>query len=133
MNTAKCAAALLGAFGAAFLATGAHAAVGRTEATYGVTENGAAIYTMPIQMTEGINGLTPQLAIRYAGPGTHTYLGVGFELSGISTIRPCARTIAQDTAAAPVTLTSADRYCLDGARLRLFSGCCRIPEASRSA
>jgi hypothetical protein len=99
----------------------AHAAVGSTEASYGVTQNGAAEYKIPIRVTDGINGLTPELAISYAGPDTRTFLGVGFELTGISMIRPCARTIAQDLAAAPVTLTSSDRYCLDGARLRLLA------------
>jgi RHS repeat-associated protein len=98
----------------------AQSAVGRTEAAYGVTQNGAATYTIPIRATEGINGMTPHLAINYAGPGSRSILGVGFALSGISYITPCRKTIAQDLNAAPVTLTSADRYCLDGARLRLI-------------
>jgi RHS repeat-associated protein len=100
----------------------AQAAVGRTEASYGVTKDGAAVYTIPIRATEGINGMTPRLAISYAGPGSRSILGVGFALSGISYITPCRKTIAQDLNAAPVTLTSADRYCLDGARLRIVSG-----------
>jgi RHS repeat-associated protein len=98
----------------------AHAAVGRTEASYGVTKDGAVIYSIAIRATEGINGMTPRLSINYAGPGSRSILGVGFALSGISYITPCRKTIAQDINAAPVTLTSADRYCLDGARLRLF-------------
>lgn len=93
-------------------------AVGRTEASYGVSKDGAAVYTIPISVTEGIDGMTPRLAISHAGPGTRSILGVGFALSGISYVTPCRKTIAQDTSAAPVTLTAADRYCLDGARLR---------------
>jgi RHS repeat-associated protein len=100
----------------------AHAAVGRTDSTYGVTQDGSAAYTIPIRATEGINGFTPRLAISYSGPGARTILGVGFALSGFSYITPCRKTIAQDLDAAPVTLTSGDRYCLDGARLRLVSG-----------
>src|SRR5262245_21830045 len=102
--------------------TGAQAAVGRTDAQYSVSQNGAANYSIPIRVTEGINGLTPNLAISYAGPNTRSFIGLGFELAGISYIRPCAKNIAQDTVAAPITLTSADRYCLDGARLRLVTG-----------
>lgn len=100
----------------------AHAAVGRTEAAYGVTPNGGVSYSIPIRVTEGIGELTPKLAISHVGPGTRTVLGVGFALSGFSYITPCRKTIAQDLNAAPVTLTSADRFCLDGARLRLLSG-----------
>jgi RHS repeat-associated protein len=108
----------------------AQAAVGRTEATYAVTPNGAPNYTIPIRATEGINGLTPRISIDYVGPTANSrvglnasrisksVLGVGFDIAGLSYIRPCPKTIAQDGSAGPVTLTSADRYCLDGARLR---------------
>ncbi len=113
--------AFLGLIAAGIPAEGAQAVVGRTEATYGVTQNGAVSYTIPIRVTEGIAGLTPQLAISHVGPGTRTILGVGFALSGISYITPCRKTIAQDLNAAPVTLTAADRYCLDNARLRLVN------------
>jgi len=112
----------LGWLGLGLLAADADAAVGRTDATYGVTQNGAVSYSIPIRVTDGINGLTPDLALDYAGPGIQTILGVGFELTGISYIAPCPKTIAQDTAAAPVMLASGDRYCLDDARLRLVSG-----------
>lgn len=111
-----------GLLSGALLAGQAQAAVGSTDASYGVTQNGAATYTIPVRVTDGINGLTPDLAIRYAGPSARGILGVGFELSGISYVAPCPKTIAQDLAAAPVTLTSSDRYCLDGARLRLLAG-----------
>ncbi|MGE3780913.1 MAG: FG-GAP repeat domain-containing protein [Pirellulaceae bacterium] len=100
----------------------AQAAVGHTEASYGVTQNGAANYTIPIRATEGINSMTPRLAINYVGPGSRSIFGVGFALSGISYVTPCRKTIAQDLNAAPVTLTASDRYCLDGARLRLVTG-----------
>lgn len=109
------------------------AAVGRTEADYGVTPNGVPSYSIPIRVTEGINGMTPRISIDYVGPAANSRVGrrgvvrsrsvldVGFEIGGISYIRPCRKTIAQDGVAGPVTLTSADRYCLDGARLRLIS------------
>lgn len=98
------------------------AAIGRIDASYAVTQDGNASYRVPISVTEGFGKVTPTLAIDYVGPGARTTLGVGFALSGISMITPCRKTIAQDLDAAPVTLTSADRYCLDGNRLRLVSG-----------
>ena len=54
-----------------------------------------------------------------AGNGT---LGVGWSLSGLSAITRCHRTVAQDGAAGGVTLTTADRFCLDGRQLKLVSG-----------
>jgi hypothetical protein len=98
------------------------AAVGRTEASYGATQNGAATYAIPIRVTEGIAGLTPRLAVSYAGPDQRSIFGVGFQLAGLSFISPCRKTIVQDLGAAPILLQAGDRYCLDGARLRLVTG-----------
>lgn len=39
--------------------------VGKIEGYHGTTQTGAATYTIPIQVPEGINGMTPQLAITY--------------------------------------------------------------------
>jgi hypothetical protein len=98
------------------------ASVGTSPGAAGVSANGAAGYVLPIRPTEGIGAMTPRLAVEYVGPGRRTILGVGFGIAGISYITPCRLTIAQDLNAAPVTLTAADRYCLDGAKLRLVSG-----------
>ena len=47
---------------------------------------------------------------------------MGWSIAGLSTIARCNRTWAQDGAAAGVTNTLADRYCLDGQQLKLVSG-----------
>lgn len=104
------------------LAGTAWSAVGTLPALHGVSESGGAQYTVPIEVTPGIGAMTPQLAITYAGPDARTTLGIGFAVSGFPAIAPCPRTIAQDGVASPVTLTSNDRYCLNGSRLRLVSG-----------
>jgi RHS repeat-associated protein len=98
------------------------AAVGSTAAAYGVSQSGAAQYSIPIRATDGIGDLTPRLAITYAGPDARTILGVGFQVSGFSYITPCRKTIAQDVNAAPITLQADDRFCIDGARLRSTFG-----------
>ena len=41
----------------------AFAAVGRTEAAYGVTQNGGVSYSIPIRVTDGVAGLTPDLEV----------------------------------------------------------------------
>jgi hypothetical protein len=102
-------------------ASPALAAAGRVEASWGVNVNGAPQYSVPIRMTEGVNGLTPRFAVSY-GPGERSILGVSFVLAGLSAISPCRKTLDQDGAAAAPMIESGDRYCLDGARLRLISG-----------
>ncbi|MCM2311592.1 MAG: hypothetical protein NDI84_09320, partial [Steroidobacteraceae bacterium] len=100
----------------------ARAAVGSTDASFGVSATGAASYVIPVPATEGIGGLTPQLSIRHAGADARGILGAGMTVAGLSSIAPCRRTLAQDGAAGPIQLQSADKYCIDGARLRLVSG-----------
>jgi RHS repeat-associated protein len=119
LRSAVLSAAWLVASGAAPPAT---AAVGRTAGIAGVTSNGEASYVIAIRATPGIAGLTPDLAISYGAAEARGILGAGFTLSGLSAITPCPRTIAQDGEAAPVMLTTADVYCVDGQRLRLVAG-----------
>ncbi|MGB5102584.1 MAG: FG-GAP-like repeat-containing protein, partial [Steroidobacteraceae bacterium] len=96
--------------------------VGRTDGDAGVSASGAARYTIPLRLPPGTNGLAPSLAIAYDSRGGNGLLGVGFHLAGLSAIRRCGSTLAQDGKLAAVALTSSDRYCLDGHRLRLTSG-----------
>lgn len=109
----------LAAFG---LSSRAEAAVGRTVGADGVSPSGAETYTIPIFAPRGPNGLGPHMALVYNSQQPSGYLGVGWSLAGFSAISRCNRTVAQDGAAAPVALTTADAFCLDGARLRLTGG-----------
>jgi hypothetical protein len=56
----------------------ASAAVGRTAATYNVSQSGEAVYSVPIFTPPGINGITPHLALAYQHGSTNTLLGVGW-------------------------------------------------------
>ena len=115
--------AVLSFLASAFLVPAlSHANVGRTPATFGVSADGGAQYTIPIWTPPGPNGLEPHIALQYDSHGGDGDLGVGWSLTGISAITRCNKTVAQDGAAAPITLASSDGYCLDGERLRLVSG-----------
>ena len=100
----------------------AQATVGRTAGAASVSATGAAQYAVPLAVPPGTNGLAPELAIVYDHRSGNGLLGVGFRLAGLSAIRRCGSTIAQDGAATAVGLDAQDRLCLDGQRLRLTSG-----------
>ena len=65
---------------------------------------------------------TNMAALVYASRSGSGPAGVGWSIAGLSTIARCNRTWAQDGAAAGVTNSLADRYCLDGQQLKLVSG-----------
>jgi RHS repeat-associated protein len=97
-------------------------AVGRTRGSFGVARTGAAQYVIPLWTPRGIAGLQPSLALAYSSQSGDGAFGVGWNLAGVSNIARCSKTDAQDGIAAQVFLTSADLYCLDGNKLRMFSG-----------
>ena len=102
-------------------ATNALAAVGRTAGQFVVSPVGSAQYTIPIWTPPGVRGVQPALALTYDSRLGYGLLGPGWTLNGLSAISRCNRTFAQDGAAAAITLTTADAFCLDGNRLRLTS------------
>ena len=108
--------------GAICFGTAAHAAVGRTPGAFAVSPAGAATYTIPIWTPPGPQGLQPNIALTYNSAQGSGYVGVGWSISGLSSIYRCNRTFAQDGASGPVTLTDNDVFCMDGKRLRLTSG-----------
>ena len=97
-------------------------AAGRTKGSFAVSSMGAAAYTIPIWAPPGPRGVTPQIALSYNSQSGNGYLGVGWGISGLSSIYRCNLTYAQDAAPAPVALSTSDGYCMDGQRLRLTSG-----------
>jgi RHS repeat-associated protein len=112
---------ILGVF-ASLLPSLALAAVGATSGTANVTRTGAATYD--IQFALPPDRLVPSLGISYSHIRGNGLLGMGFALSGFSTIQRCSRTFAQDGVASPLigNDTGDDGYCLDGNRLKLVTG-----------
>jgi len=109
---------------AADLLTGTTAtlAAGRSPGVFGVAHSGAATYRIPIWTPPGVGDVQLDLALVYNSRGTNGIAGVGWSISGLSTITRCNRTWAQDGRPGGVTNTLADRYCLDGQQLKLVSG-----------
>ncbi len=100
----------------------ASSAAGRTPTEFGVSHSGAATYRIPLWMPPGVGEVGLDLALVYSSRSGSGSVGTGWSIAGLSTIARCNRTWAQDGAAAAVTNTLADRYCLDGQQLKLVSG-----------
>ena len=81
------------------------------------TDGGAAMYSIPIALPPGRNGVQPELALSYSSRSGNGIAGLGWSLSGLSSIHRCPKTTAQDGVAAAVTLSNNDALCLDGERL----------------
>lgn len=112
------------ALGRLSLAAGAvtPTAVGRTKGTFSVSPIGAAVYRIPIWAPPGARGIQPNLSLTYNSQTGDGLLGPGWTLSGLSVIARCAATQAQDSNPGAITLTSTDKFCINGNRLRLVSG-----------
>src|SRR2546430_7168384 len=92
---------------------------GRTKGDFAVSPSGSTQYSIPIWTPPGIRNVHPNLALVYDSQSPAGIAGPGWTIAGLSAIARCAPTYAQDGAPAAITLTTADRFCLDGNRLRL--------------
>jgi RHS repeat-associated protein len=90
---------------------------GWTTGTFSVGDDGSAQYVLPLWMPAGRGGVFPRLALSYGSGRGNGPFGVGWMLQGLSTVRPCPRTLAQDGMVGGVRFDASDVYCLDGARL----------------
>jgi RHS repeat-associated protein len=82
-----------------------------------VGPDGQYHYTLPLDVPEGRMGMGPKLALNYSSGAGNGVLGVGWSLSGLSSIMPCPQIQAIDKQSYPVTMSGNDVLCLDGVRL----------------
>ena len=87
---------------------------------FAVSDDGAATYSYPIWVPDGRRNLKPSLSLVYNSQVENGMLGVGWRLSGLSSITRCKRDIARDGYNAAIQFDSDDRFCLDGQRLVTF-------------
>jgi len=96
--------------------------VGSVDGSFSVTPGGAASYVIPIKVPAGIGGIKPNISLTYNSQAGNGLLGVGWNLSGLSTITRCPQNMAQDGQIRDVKLDAEDRFCLDGQRLVAVEG-----------
>jgi hypothetical protein len=81
------------------------------------TEGGAAVYRIPIEVAPGRAGMQPDVALTYSSRNGNGVAGVGWSISGTSSIYRCPRTLVQDGGNRPLLHDLSDRLCFDGQRL----------------
>lgn len=82
-----------------------------------VNPNGAANYTIPLDVPPGINGFQPSLQLVYSSQGNNGLAGTGFSLEGFSAITRTGATVPQDGFRGGINYDANDRFALDGNRL----------------
>ncbi|OYZ04743.1 MAG: hypothetical protein B7Y26_11320 [Hydrogenophilales bacterium 16-64-46] len=114
----------LAVFLLACAAANLHAATvpGAIPGNFGVSETGAATYSIPLAVPPGTAGMEPRLSLNYSSQSGNGIAGVGWSLGGLTAITRCAQTIVHDGQTRGVQLDANDRFCLDGQRLVLTTG-----------
>jgi len=79
--------------------------------------NGAAQYSIPIEVPPGIAGMQPSVSINYNSMAGNGLVGVGGSISGLSAITRCPHSYAVDGYKRGVKFDSGDAFCMDGQRL----------------
>ena len=89
---------------------------------FAVSPSGAATYTLPIQTPVATGSVELKLALNYNSQAGNGSVGVGWAVSGLSSISRCPRTVLQDQVRGVVNYDANDRYCIDGVRLIVLNG-----------
>ncbi|WP_064791916.1 toxin TcdB middle/N-terminal domain-containing protein [Shewanella woodyi] len=93
--------------------------IGLTAGQFKVTESGAATYNIPLTLPPGTAGVAPQVALSYSSQGGEGILGMGWNISGLSAISRCPKSIAVDGKIDGIKYNSSDALCFNGQRLIL--------------
>lgn len=102
-------------------ASGQDGVVGALPGELNVGDFGAAIYSIPICVPQGIGNMTPSIAVTYNNQSGNGLLGWGWDLSGLSSITRMGQTLYHDDNQSVVNFAN-DRFAVDGKRLMLCSG-----------
>lgn len=84
---------------------------------FSITETGAAMYRVGLDVPPGTAGVVPTLKLVYSSSQQNSLLGHGWVLDGLSALSRCPTNISQDGFIDPVDYDENDKLCLDGGRL----------------
>lgn len=96
--------------------------VGTINGEYGVNDNGAAVYSIPILIPPGSGGMVPTVGIQYNSQSGDGWLGKGWTVSGLSSITRMPKTFYLDNKVEGLKFNNTDHFILDGNVLIPISG-----------
>ena len=96
--------------------------------TFDVSSLGAATYTIPIDVPVGLGGMRPNISLTYSSQSSFGLAGLGFNLSGLSSITRGPKSVWQDGVSSGISYKDDDdAFYLDGERLiRDDNGYCLV-------
>lgn len=92
-------------------------AVGEIPIKSGTSPMGAKTYEIPIEIYPGMNNFTPQLSLSYNSMSGNSVIGVGWSISGLSTISRSGKNKFYDGKTQGIVMDNSDSFILDGMRL----------------
>ncbi|MBA7570758.1 hypothetical protein ES708_12511 [subsurface metagenome] len=96
--------------------------IGTIQGISGVSNTGAATYSVPIQIPPGTEGMEPAIGINYNSQTGNGILGIGWNIGGISMITRTGSTRFHDNEVKEIRFNDEDRFILNGQRLEAVSG-----------
>ncbi len=99
--------------------TGGHMGIG---GNFVVDASGHANYEIPLLGFQGTGGFSPNLSLVYNSGAGNGMVGIGWGMSGLSSISRCSKSLSIDNKAGGISFDETDRFCLDGQRLIVVEG-----------
>ncbi len=99
-----------------------HQPVGALKGQFAVGGDGAATYTIPLDIPKGRAGMEPKLSLNYSSNAGNGPLGVGWSIGGLQKITRGPSSLKKDGIADGADFDANDRYFLDGERLVCIAG-----------
>lgn len=87
-----------------------------------VDSAGSAVFRMPIVVPKGVGDAQPELALEYKSQRGNGIVGLGWAVTGVSSVVRCDRVPAEEGARRGVANNASDVFCLDGKKLRALNG-----------
>ncbi len=91
--------------------------VGSLPGNFMVSPSGSATYKIPIELPPGLSGMNPSLGFVYNSQSGNGLLGIGWSLSGLSSISRTGTTVYNDSYIDGIDFDENDQFMLDGQRL----------------
>jgi len=92
-------------------------AVGQIPISSSVSPNGAKCYNVPIEIVPGRQGFQPNISLSYNSQGGNGLVGMGWSISGLSSIERVNKNMFFDGTDDVPNLKDKDAFMLDGVRL----------------